>query len=162
MYWAVARVRSEVLALNCLGLLGFETYLPRLRTHKTVHGRPIERRPGPPLFPGYLFCLIKMQPWYEARWCPGTLGLIMDGDHPARLPQSAIDEIRKREINGLIQLARQGIARGDRVRILRGPFEGHLAIFHDSLPKDRIAVLLQMLGGEHRATLAALDAELVK
>jgi transcriptional antiterminator RfaH len=158
-FWSVARIQREALALHCLGLAGYETYLPRLRTHRMVHGRKLELRPA--LFPGYAFVWIELQ-WHAARWAPGVISLVMDGVVPARLPQNAIDEIRRREVGGLIELARHGAKRGDRVRILRGPFEGHLAIFHDSKPRDRVEVLLKLLGSVQRATLASLDVELVK
>jgi transcription antitermination factor NusG len=81
---------------------------------------------------------------------------------PARVPQDAIDEIRRREVGGLIDLARQGIKRGARVRILRGPFQGYLAIYSDSKPRDRVEVLLQLLGSTRRATLESLDVELAR
>jgi transcription antitermination factor NusG len=158
-FWSVARIQREALALHCLGLAGYQTYLPRLRTYRMVHGRKIELRPA--LFPNYLFVAIASQ-WYSAHWCPGVFGLIMDGTVPARVPDAAIDEIRKREIGGLIELARRGAKRGDRLRILHGPFQGHLAIYHDSKPRDRIEVLLQLLGSTQRATLASIDVELVK
>jgi transcriptional antiterminator RfaH len=157
-FWSAARIQREALALHCLGLAGYQTYVPRLRVHRIVHGRRIELRPA--LFPGYAFVWIELQ-WHAARWAPGVISLIMDGVVPARVPQAAIDEIRRREVGGLIELARRGIRRGDRVRILRGPFEGHLAIYHDSKPRDRIEVLLQLLGGAQRATLESLDVKLV-
>jgi transcriptional antiterminator RfaH len=157
-FWAVARIQREGLALHCLGLAGYQTYLPRLRTHRMVHGRKLELRPA--LFPGYLFVLVEAQ-WYCARWSPGVISLIMDGITPARLPQNAIDEIRRREVGGLIELERQGIKRGDKVRILRGPFKDHLAIYSDSRSRDQVEVLLQLLGGAQRATLESLDVKLV-
>jgi transcriptional antiterminator RfaH len=160
-FWSVAQVYRERLAVHCLGIGGYETYLPRLRTHQTVRGRLMEPAPGPALFPGYVFVRIELQ-WHAARWTPGVVRLVMDGAVPARMPQAAIDELHRREVGGLIELARRGIQRGDRVRILRGPFEGHLAIYHDSKPRDRIEVLLQLLGSTQRATLASLDVELVK
>jgi hypothetical protein len=60
-YWAAARVqmRHEALALHCLGLAGFEVYLPRLREQRVVRGRKVETTP--PLFPGYAFVLITLQ-----------------------------------------------------------------------------------------------------
>jgi transcriptional antiterminator RfaH len=158
-FWSVAKVQREQLALHCLGLAGYQTYLPRLRVHKMVRGRRIELRPA--LFPGYLFVLVESQ-WYSARWSPGICGLVMDGIMPARVPPGVIDEIRRREVGGLIDLARQGIRRGDRLRILHGPFQGHLAIYHDSKPRDRVEVLLKLLGSVQRATLASLDVGLVK
>lgn len=84
-FWAVSRLalNHERLALHCLTLAGFTTYLPRLRERRISHGRKIERQP--PLFPGYCFTWIELQ-WSAARWAPGTLGLIMDGLQPARVP----------------------------------------------------------------------------
>jgi transcription antitermination factor NusG len=158
-FWSVARIHREGLAMYCLGLAGYETYLPRLRTHRMVHGRKLELRPA--LFPGYLFVLVEAQ-WYSARWSPGVISLIMDGDAPARLPQNAIDEIRRREVGGLIELERMCVKRGDRVRILKGPFKDHLAIYSNSGPRDRCEVLLRLLGSTQRVTLAALDVEPAK
>ena len=96
-YWCAARLQPhrESLALHCLGLAGYEAYYPRLRDKRIRHGRRVELRP--PLFPGYAFVLIQLQ-WHAARWAPGTLGLIMDGVVPARVPDDVIAEIRGREV----------------------------------------------------------------
>ena len=51
--------------------------------------------------------------------------------------------------------------RGDHVRINRGPFAGRLAIFADMKPHQRVEVLLRLLGGEQRATLAATDVQVL-
>ena len=105
-YWAVARLepRREQLALRCLGLAGYETYFPRLREQ----GRRIEIRP--PLFPGYAFLTVEAQ-WYAARWSIGVIGLIMDGIKSARVADQIIDDLRKRERNGLIELPRSSCDR---------------------------------------------------
>ena len=150
-YWTCARLllRREQLALHCLSLAGYTVYLPRLCERRVSHGRRIEVRP--PLFPGYCFVQIALQ-WHAARWAPGTLGLIMDGVQPARVPDSVISEIRSRERNGLVVLPSQ-LKRGDRVHILRGPFAGHLAIYAGMKPRERIEVLLALLGADRRLEL---------
>jgi transcriptional antiterminator RfaH len=161
-YWAVARLapHQERLALNHLARAGFATYLPRLREWRRSHGRKIEVHP--PLFPGYCFFTIEAQ-WHAARWSIGVIGLIMDGVGPARVPDAVIAEIRSREVGGLIELAPSlPLRRGARVRILRGPFTGHLAIFADMRPRERVEILLQLLGGEQRVTLAKNDIEVVR
>jgi transcriptional antiterminator RfaH len=161
-YWAVARLvpHQERIALHHLNRVGFETYLPRLRERRISHGRKIEVRP--PLFPGYCFLAVEAQ-WYAARWSIGVIGLIMNGITPARVPDNVIAEIRSREIDGLIELAPPpALRRGARVRILRGPFSGHLAIFADMKPRERVEILLQLLGGEQRVTLAKKDIEVVR
>ena len=119
-YWSAARYmpQQERLALHCLGLAGFDVYLPRLREHRIVRGRRIET--SPPLFPGYCFVLITLQ-WHAARWAPGTLGLVMNGGGPAHVPDNVIAELRSRERNGLITLPKpRGLRVGDRVRVLVG------------------------------------------
>jgi hypothetical protein len=52
-YWACAQLETnrERLALHCLGLAGFETYLPRIRDQRISRGRKIIVTP--PLFVGY-------------------------------------------------------------------------------------------------------------
>jgi transcriptional antiterminator RfaH len=161
-YWSVARLQlqREGLALHCLSLNGFTTYLPRLRVRKMMHGRRITVTP--PLLPGYLFIAIQNGRWWDARWSPGIISLILDRDAPAKVPDAVIDEIRRREVGGLIELERKGVKRGDKVRILKGPFSGHLAIYSNSGPRDRCEVLLRLLGGTRSATLESLDVEPAK
>src|SRR6516162_47585 len=161
-YWACARLepRRERLALHCLGLAGFTTYFPRVREKRISHGRRIEVRP--PLFPGYAFFTIEAQ-WHAARWSAGVLGLIMDGIRPAKVADSVIAEIRSRERNGLVELPRRdGLKAGDQVRILAGPFEGHLGLYAGMRPHERVLVLLALLGGQQRVELPKDSIEAVR
>jgi transcriptional antiterminator RfaH len=154
-FWCAARLlaKREAYATHCLGVAGFTTYLPRLRENRTIRGRRVEARP--PLFPGYIFIAIVAQ-WHAARWCPGVAHLIMDGVTPARVPDRIIDEIRTREVDGLVELPKPPrLAPGDRVRIVQGPFTDHLALYAGQTSHDRVAVLLKLLGGQHRAELRA-------
>ena len=160
-YWCAARIEAnrERLATHCLQLNGYQVYLPRIRERRIRRGRKIEVLQ--PLFLGYAFVRIALQ-WHTARWCPGTLGLIMDGLVPAKVPDSIISEIRSRERNGAIELPWCGPRRGDQVRILRGPFQGACAIFADMKPHERVEVLLMLLGGERPITLAQKDVAVIR
>ena len=163
-YWSACRLapHREALALHYLEeVAGYTVYYPRLRDRRIRHGRRVELRPA--LFPGYAFVLIRLQQWYAARWAPGTLGLIMDGVGPAKVPDTVIDEIRLREVDGLIELVPPPtLRRGVRVRVLHGPFSGCLAVYADMRPRERVEILLQLLGGEQRVTLANKDIEVVR
>jgi transcriptional antiterminator RfaH len=91
-YWACAALDPlhERRALYCLGLAGFETYLPRLRIRRMTRTRKtltIEQ----PLFPGYAFVQIELQ-WHSARWSPGVRRIVLDGVQPARVPDDVLAE----------------------------------------------------------------------
>src|SRR5262249_42952674 len=121
MYWACAQVepRRERLASHCLTLAGYEIYQPLLREQRRSHGRKI--LVTPPLFPGYLFVWV-VRGWWDARWSPGVVRLIMDGLRPARVPAAVISEIRSRERGGFVELPKpHGLKPGMRVRVIGGP-----------------------------------------
>jgi transcriptional antiterminator RfaH len=156
-FWACAQLQPqrERLALHCLALAGYATYLPRLRQHRVSRGRRIETTPA--LFPGYAFVLVELQ-WHAARWAPGVTRIVLDGAAPAKVPDAVIDEIRSRECNGLVELPPR-LKRGAPVRILRGPFHERLAIYDGMAPHERVVVLLSLLGGRQRVTLTANAVE---
>jgi transcriptional antiterminator RfaH len=160
-FWAACRLRPhrESVALHWLALKGFESYCPHIRDFQIRYGRRIEHRPA--LFPGYAFVLIRLQ-WSTVGSTPGVSGLIMNGSGPAKVPDRVIDEIRQREVDGLIELPKRSPpVRGDPVRILRGPFIGRLAIFADMKPRERVEILLQLLGSEQRVELPRDSIEAV-
>jgi transcriptional antiterminator RfaH len=154
-FWAVVQLQPqrEAFALSMLARAEFTVYAPRLREWRSVRGK--SQRPRElALFPGYAFLLVRLQ-WHAARWCPGVIRLVMDGLHPAKVPDAVIDEIRMREHNGAIEIPRRHLKAGDRVKILSGPFNGQLAIYAGMSGFERVEVLLQILGGMARVTLAS-------
>ena len=46
-------------------------------------------------------------PVHTARFAPGVIGQIMDGERPARVPDNVIDELKGREHNGIIALPKK-------------------------------------------------------
>jgi transcriptional antiterminator RfaH len=159
-YWTAAQLQPgrQALALHMLAQENFTVYALKLRVRRTIHGRREDSESL--LFPGYAFVLVRLQ-WHRARWCPGVVRLIMDGIQPAKVPDAVIDEIRGRERKGAIELPRRLLKPGDRVRLLAGPFQGHLAIYAGMSGLERVAVLLQILGGQQRVTLGRRDIETV-
>ena len=83
--------------MQYLTLAGFEVWLPRVRERRIVRGRRTIVTPA--LFPGYLFVCIQLQ-WHAARYCPGVVRLVMDGERPAKVPDQIIDELKGREKEG--------------------------------------------------------------
>jgi transcriptional antiterminator RfaH len=157
-YWACVQLEPhrERLALHCLSAVnGFEIYSPRIRVAR-VPREDITR----PLFPGYAFVLIVLQ-WHAARWSPGVVRIVLDGMVPAKVPDRVIAELRERERGGVVQLPEApGLRDGDRVRVTRGPFTGLSGLYSGQSSRQRIEILLTLLGGQQRVTLPRGSIEL--
>jgi transcriptional antiterminator RfaH len=153
-YWACAQLetRREGTALHFLGLNGFTTYAPRIRTQRVAPTHRVESSAW--LFPGYAFVWIELQ-WHAARWAPGVIRLVTSGGaEPAKVPVSVIDDLRSRERNGFVQLPRaRSLQCGDRVQITQGPFNQRLAIYEGMRGGTRVEVLLMFLGAQQRVEL---------
>jgi transcriptional antiterminator RfaH len=152
-YWACARLelRREAVAQHFLKLNGYETYIPRVREKRLRRGKRIETIS--PLFPAYAFLVIEQQ-WHRARWSIGVAALIMDGERPARVPDQIIAGIRAREVRGAVELPKSsGLEPGDHVKLIAGPFRGHLALYAGMRSQQRIEVLLVLLGSSQRRVI---------
>ena len=155
-YWCCAQheTNRERLALHTLGLNHFEVYLPRIRTQRvTATRKTVETSVA--LFPGYLFIRIVEGRWWDARWSVGIVRIIRDGEKPAVVPDAVIDGIKAREVNGLIRLAPPPeFSPGDRLRVVDGALAGCLAVFKGMKARERIEVLLILLGAPRRVEIA--------
>jgi transcriptional antiterminator RfaH len=148
-FWAVAQtetqrehaVRLLLMRANC------ETYLPRIRVRNRIT----------PLFPGYLFVRVSQWRWYFVMWTPHVIRLLMAGDQPAQLSEDFVSQIRKREHNGLVRLPIRRLKKGQKVRIVRGSFEGQIGLYDGMSGRDRERVLLELLGQVVPVELPAKD-----
>jgi transcription antitermination factor NusG len=151
-YWAIAQVQPQRLAITktLLDRAGYEVYAPRIRTRRqaTVPGGLSSL-----LFPGYVFVRIVDGRFYPVRYTPGVVRLLMAGECPAHMPDREIEGLRRREHRGFIWLPPKIPRIGARLRIVRGPFAGHLALFDCMVGADRLRVLFEFLGGVVRIEL---------
>jgi transcriptional antiterminator RfaH len=151
-YFCVARTQPqrEAFAAEMLEARGFEIFLPKIETRKTVQ----------PLFCGYLFALVVEGRWLAINTCFGVLSVIRFGDVPARVPDREIEALRKRaDSTGLIRLppapSARVFKRGDRVRILAGQFASFDAIHSGMSNRAREIVLVNILGAERQVPVAS-------
>lgn len=153
MVWSVVRSESqrELVAADYLQRGGFKVYLPRIRFRS--HGRTRKCA----LFPGYLFVEIGKF-WHSVRWTIGVIGILpaVSGGidelvkEPARIPDEYIESLRKQEgPDGFVKLPKfesARLKRGQKVKLLRGPFEGFSGLYEGQSGSERCAVLIEMLG----------------
>jgi transcriptional antiterminator RfaH len=90
----------------------------------------------------------------------GVSHLVCNGEEPATLPESVITELREREgIDGFIQLSLgPRFKPGDKVRVVDGVFNTSFGSFEGMADRDRVAILLDLLG---RKVRVLLDGEFV-
>src|SRR5262245_6326873 len=154
MTWAVVQTQAqrEHAVRAALGHFGFETYLPRIRLRKRIV----------PLFQGYLFARLGEQ-FYPVLWCPHVIRLLWAPAaqgciQPAKIDDRIIAELRKREVNGLVKLPQPPrLRRGQRVKVIRGSFEGQIGLWDGMSGRDRERVLLELLGRKVRIELSSAD-----
>ncbi|MBM3560768.1 MAG: transcriptional activator RfaH [Alphaproteobacteria bacterium] len=149
MTWFVVHTQpnTERRAVVNLRRQGFETYLPRFRKRRR-HARRVDTVLAP-LFPGYLF--VRFDP-ERTRWrsINGTFSvryLVCFGDRPAPLDDDFVAALMAREDeHGAIELNTQRLSRGDAVRIVDGAFADHIASFEEMGDRERVFLLLELLG----------------
>jgi transcriptional antiterminator RfaH len=160
--WYVVQTqpKAESKAIAHLERQGFATYLPRYRKRRR-HARRVDVVAAP-LFPRYLFVEIDMaiQRWRSIYSTIGVSRLICTGDVPTPVPGHVVATLRGREdAAGFIQLDRQPSFRvGDKIRVREGLFSDCLGLCDGMRDRDRVAVLLDLLG---RKVRVLLDAEAV-
>jgi len=157
-YLVHTRPHCEGKAAEHLARQGFDTYLPRYLKRRR-HARRIETVAAP-LFPRYLFVTVDMltQRWLSIRSTLGVSTLVSCGGRPAEVPAAIIGDLRGREVGGVVALdQRPRFAPGDRVRIVDGVFAGCLGLFEDMSDRERVAVLLDLLGRKVRVTIDDLS-----
>jgi len=156
-YVVQTQVNAEAKAVRNLVRQGFEVYLPRYLKLRS-HARKIEKVPVP-LFPRYMFVRIDVatQRWRSIQSTFGVSRLVLNGSDPAPLAQQVISCLREREdASGYVQLdQRPKFALGAKVRVLAGVFAENLGLFDGMADRDRIAILLDLLGRKVRVSIEA-------
>ncbi len=125
-----------------------EVFLPLWEGRAHRWGRTVVMTAA--LFSGYLFArLDPQQQYFDVRYTPGVQGLVCAGQEPVVVPESVVEEIQRRCVNGLVKITEKHFDKGDRLLITDGPFRGFEAIFERYLSNaDRIAILLSAINSQ--------------
>jgi transcriptional antiterminator RfaH len=154
-YVVQTHVHAETKAGTHLERQGYATYLPRYLKRRR-HARRIETVAAP-LFPRYLFVAIDRasQRWRSIQSTIGVTHLVCNGEEPATVPHGVIEGLRGREDErGLITLdTRPRFARGEKIRVVDGIFDACTGLFEGMADRERVAILLDLLGRKVRVVL---------
>jgi transcriptional antiterminator RfaH len=146
---------SECKAAAHLARQGFDFYLPQYLKRRR-HARRVQMI-ATPLFPRYVFVAIDLmvQRWRSIQSTVGVNHLICRGDDPVPVPGGVVDGLRSRENDrGFIHLdQRPRFAAGEKVRVVDGAFSACLGLYEGMADKERVAILIDLLGRKVRVVL---------
>ena len=152
LWYAVAtKARAEAVAKGNLERQHYQVFLPTISLKKRRRGRwtPVTE----PLFPGYLFVslLLGADDPAPIRSTVGCIGLVRFGQTHTPVPSSLIAALQGTS-DGAVD-APLPFSKGDKVRLIAGPFAGLEGVFDMPRGEDRAEVLLELLGKVQRLTV---------
>jgi transcriptional antiterminator RfaH len=160
MAWYVVQTQnhSECKAAFHLERQDFTVYLPQY-LKRWRHARKSEMRPTP-LFPRYLFVAMDVAQarWQAIRSTIGVSALLCNGERPAPVPEGIVEDIRTREDeSGLVELRLASpFKKGDAITVVQSALAGASGFFECFEDRDRVVLLLDMLGRQMRVKLPAV------
>jgi transcriptional antiterminator RfaH len=154
-YVAQTLPRKEEVARQNLARQRFASFLPRYKVTRQ-HARQ-RYDVLTPLFPGYIFVRFNPEeaPWRSINGTMGVLGLVGPRlARPVPMPANAIDNIMARCRNGIMTSLLECLEPGAVMRVISGPFADQLVTIEALDGRERVRVLLNILGADQRFDLA--------
>ncbi len=153
-YLLVTKPREEEKAQRNLEHQEYRAWLPRVRERKRVGG--VYRDVVAPMFPRYLFVRLEagVEDWGPIRSTPGVSGLVRFGMWPPPVPDDlVVGLMRSMDTTGVCDLSRPAVQPGERVRVLEGPMAGYEGICQARNGRERVTILLDIVGRQTPVTL---------
>ena len=139
---------KELLAARNLENQDYRVFLPRLK--KTVRHARRSKTVHAALFPRYLFVALDIERdrWRSVLGTVGVVTMIMDSGGPKPVPGGVVETLCQAAASDGIVTFTDSLALGARVRFLDGPFAEQVGEVVRLDDKDRVAVLMELMGGE--------------
>lgn len=155
-YALYVRPRHEKTVSSQLQARQQETFLPLYSTKNRWADR--WKTVMLPLFPGYVFCRFDLASRATVLAASGIVDLVRLGGEPAAIDESAIEAIRSIVNSGALVEPYPDLARGDRVVIRGGPFNGLSGTLMEVRNSLRLVVSIDLLC---RSVLVEIDRDWV-
>ena len=157
-YVLTSKPQKDAYAEEQLNNQGYTTYRPLAMRERRRRGKMVKVTES--LFSRYFFIQLDR---VEDNWAPirstyGVAGFVQFGDLPLSVPDTLIDDLRKRESQfqgKAIDLDR--FQRGDVVRISGGPFQGLDAVFERYSGEERAILLMNVLNEQAKVAVSPVD-----
>jgi transcriptional antiterminator RfaH len=156
-WWvAVSKPNAESSAAKYLDGKGYEVYNPQVLAEVRHANR--SELVARPFLPRYLFVRTRTGGVRGVLSTTGVSSLLSFGDSPAIAPDGVIDELKSREVDGVIELPKTPepvfpFNSGDSV-VVKSELMGDIpALFSCRQAPGRVRVFIQLLGKWHKATV---------
>ena len=112
------------------------------------------------LFPGYGFVRLANTNLQTLRNTLGLISIIRFGDQFAVAKHPMITQFKELEYSSKIQpIPAKRLAKDDQVIVHSGPFKGYMSKILATASRDRVTVLISLLGSERTLTLSTTNVQ---
>lgn len=152
-YLLQTRARQEFIAEENLARQEYRVYLPVIKQARKIRSKWQDITE--PFFPGYLFIHLDMETQNTSpiRSTRGVLKLVKFGDETPLVPDDLVEGLRTRLLESADEKLSLPFTEGEKVLITDGCFSGLQAIFQCETGRERVVLLLEMLGKINRIVL---------
>ena len=165
MKWYCVRTKPKqenIASCSIRELNDVEVFCPIIRFKKSTKRGKIWFQEA--LFPGYIFVKCDLKLMFKAiNYSRGVACLVRFGTHYPNVPENEMELLQKEIGDDEIHVITHEFEPGEETHIEKGPFKGLSAIISRVMPaKERVCVLLDMLGGKIEAEIEEADLAIPK
>jgi transcriptional antiterminator RfaH len=153
-YWLVAtyKINDIKRAESNLSNQNFEYYLPKIKVKKSNSNFKEEI-----LFPGYVFIKTRPEDYSLIKYTKGIKKIVKFGKNIPHLSDNEINSVKSIEKISNSKPITSKINIGQESEVTDGPFKGTIVKICSLPSKDRIEVLLSILGSSRRVSILEKD-----
>ena len=154
-YAAYTRSRHEKAVAAKLDFLEIENFLPLYSHVSRWKDRKVKLQL--PLFPGYVFVHAPQDQRIRVLQVPGVLSIVSSNGKPLAMPAGDIEHLQASLLQGGEFEPHDYLQVGQRVRLIRGPFEGYEGILQQKKNKTQIVMSIHQIMRSFALTVAVED-----
>ncbi len=153
-YWLVASFKINEINRTEINLINqnFDYYLPKIITKK-INSEAKEEM----LFPGYIFINTSLENYSALQFTRGIKNVIRFGDNISCMTDDEIKSIKIIEEASKIDPVTSKIRIGQEATIARGSLKGSIVQICSLPSKNRVDILLSILGNKRRVNILEKD-----
>jgi transcriptional antiterminator RfaH len=157
--WFIAQIKpnSYNSAIQNLERQGFETFLPKMEMTQRQKNKFVAKNVY--VFPGYIFVCFDphITTWSKINSTYGVSRIVAFNKKPSVISSDLILELKIRyEINSN-SIQKEKLQKGDSIKFFSGPFTDLIAKIESVDEKNRIWILLEVMGGTQRLKLQNVE-----